>query len=52
MSSSAIFTNIETTNLRLFFHENEFVYLLLCTVNVNKNIQFRRFVVSNIRETI
>ena len=48
------FTNLETTKLRIydFFHETEFVYLFLCTVNVNKNIQFRRFVVSNIRETI
>jgi hypothetical protein len=25
------------------FRETEFVYLFLCTKNVNKNIQFRRF---------
>jgi hypothetical protein len=31
------FTNLETT---IFFR------LLFCTVNVNKNIQFRRFVMS------
>jgi hypothetical protein len=30
-----------TTNLCIF-HEIEFVYLLLCTVNINKNIRFQR----------
>ena len=43
--SSDSFTNLETTNIR-FFRETEFVYLLLCTVNINNNIQFRRLVVS------
>ena len=43
MSSSDSFTNLETTNL-LFFGETEFVNLCLCTVDVNNNIQSRRFV--------
>jgi len=42
-NSSDSFTNFETTN---FFGETEFVYLFLCTVNVNNNIQIRRFIVS------
>ena len=29
-----------TKNLRIF-QETEFIYLFLCTVNVNNNIQFR-----------
>ena len=41
MSSSHVFTNSETTNLGFFSHETEFVYFLLCTVNVNNNTQFR-----------
>ena len=31
---------------RFFFREAEFVYLFLCTVNVNNSIQFCRLVVS------
>ena len=46
MSSLDGLMNLEPTNLWGFFREIEFVYLFLCTVNVNVNIQFRRFVVS------
>ena len=46
MSLSDSFTNLETTNLQKKFRETEFVYLFLCTKNVNNNIQFRRLVVS------
>ena len=46
MSLSDSFTNLETTNLQKKFCETEFVYLFLCTKNVNNNIQFRRLVVS------
>ena len=46
-SASTSFTNLETkyesTN---FLHKTEFVYLFLCVLNVNNNIQFGRFVVS------
>ena len=50
MSSSDSFTYLESTNK--FFGETEFVYLFLCTVNVNNNIQFRRFVVKPSDEQI
>ena len=39
ISSFHEFRNYETTNLH-FFRETNFVYLFLCTMNVNNNIQF------------
>ena len=47
MSSSNSFTNLETTNLRLFLVKvSLFIYSYVCTMNVINNIQICRFVVS------
>ena len=49
MSSSGIFPNFET---RIFFHEAEFVYLFLCSVNVNNNINFEEKIGKKVGENI
>ena len=41
MSSSDISTNFESMNVQIIFCKTDFVYLSLCNIIVNNNIQFR-----------